>query len=268
MSAFADLPDQIAALAVLLQDPYRRSEEIEALLRHPLAQRILAGGEPAVQALLGFLHHTPPPYLARVAVLLLAGLGSETAYRETVALLGGVDPSLALAFEDGLWRMPVAADKIASDLVAVARRAGQPVPILLLQRPAAAAVKPALLEMVRTRREPLARYAMTALGYALEPADTPFLAEIAGSPGQPSLSAPAGIALLRLGSAAGWPGIEEGLTAADQELRVATFSELRPFLPAALRHPLAFDPRKPPAAQHAGLARLRETVTGSGGAPR
>ena len=176
------------------------------MLAHPVARRLLAGGDATAGELLAFLRQSPEPALARVAVLLLAQSSSATVYDGLLEILGRADQKLALAFDAGLWRAPRGEDAIARDIVRVVETSGNPQPLILLQRPAAAAVKPRLQEFVRARTPPFAEYAMAALAYVVGPADVPFLAEVADWVDRPGLSAEAGIALLRLGSRADGAG--------------------------------------------------------------
>ncbi len=250
-------PD-LDALARLLQHPFRRREDEARLLADPIARRWLGGGEAATNALLAFLRTRPPPPLAGVAVLLLAQSASDAVYQELLQILGTADAALAGAFEPGLWRVPKAEEGVVRDIVHLAAATGNPAPLLLLQRPSAAAAKPELEALVRSRAMPGAEYAMTALAYASGPADIPFLEQVAQWLDQPPLSAAAGVALLRLGSSAGWPGIEAGLTAAYTDQRVATLLALRPLLPEPLRRSPGFDPYLPPDRQAEALAKLRD----------
>jgi len=246
-------------LAGLPANPFRRDEEAAQLLVHPVARRLLAGGEATTAALLAFLRQSPEPALARVAVLLLAQSADADIYDGLFDVLEGADQPLTLAFDAGLWRVQRGEDAIARDILRIVETSGNPAPLILLQRPvAAAAVKPRLEAIVRARIAPFAEYAIAALAYVLGPADIPFLAEIADEVARPGLSAEAGIALLRLGSRAGWRGIEAGLTASDEDRRVTTFTTLRPLLPEALRQDPGFDPRGPAGSQSDALARLRD----------
>lgn len=254
-----DLRTELDELAGLPENPFRREEGIARLLAHPVARRLLAGGEATTHALLAFLRQSPEPALARVAVLLLAQSADGNVYDGLLDVLEGADQPLALAFEAGLWRVQRGEDAIARDILRMVETSGNAAPLILLQRPvAAAAVKPRLEAIVRARIAPFAEYALAALAYALGPTDIPFLAEIADEVARPGLAAEAGIALLRLGSRVGWRGIEAGLTASDEERRVVTFTALRPLLPEALRQDPGFDPRAPAGSQPDALARLRD----------
>jgi hypothetical protein len=255
-----DLRIELASLAGYLEEPFHREEGVRRLLADPAALRLLAGGETTARELLGFLRQAPEPAAARVAVLLATALGSDAAYGELLDILRGADQRLVLAFDTGLWRAPRGADAIAADILRVVETSGNPEPLILLQRPAAAAVKPRLQALVRSRIVRFAEYAMAALAYVAEPADVPFLTEIAGWVDRPGLSAEAGIALLRFGSPAGWRGIEAGLTASDEDQRIATFTTLRPLLPEALRQDPGFDPRAPAGSQSDALARLQDAL--------
>lgn len=261
MTAPDDLRTELARLAVFLDDPFRGEEAVARLLADPAAQRLLNGGDTTALALVSLLRGSPEPPLARVAVLLAARSWSEAGYAGLLDVLGHADQRLALAFDTGLWRAPRDEAAIARDVVRVVQSSGNPAPLILLQRPgAAAAVKPSLQEFVRAGAAPFAEPAMAALAYAAGPADIPFLTEIAGAVDRPGLSAEAGISLLRLGSQAGWRGIEAGLTASDEERRVATFATLRPLLPEPLRQDPGFDPRAPAGSQPAVVARLRDAL--------
>jgi hypothetical protein len=257
------LRTELDRLAGFLEEPFHRDEGVARLLADPVAQRVLAGGE-AARELLAFLRRSPEPSLARVAVLLAARSGADAVYDELLDILGHADQRLAVAFDTGLWRAPRGEAAIARDIVRVVETSGNPEPLILLQRPgAAAAVKSRLQDLVRSGIARFAEYAMAALAYAVEPADIPFLTEIAHGVDRPALSAEAGIALLRLGSPAGWRGIEAGLTARDEDRRVTTFSALRPLLPEDLRRDPGFDPRRPAGSQPDAVARLRDALDGA-----
>jgi hypothetical protein len=250
---------ELGRLAGLPENPFRRDEAVARLLADPAAQRLLAGGETTARELLAFLRLSPDPASARVAVLLAVRSGSDAVYGELLDILGRADRRLVLAFDVGLWRARRDEAAIARDIVRVVENSGNPEPLILLQRPeAAAAVKPRLQELVRSRIIRFAEYALAALAYATGPDDIQFLTEIVDAADRPGLSADAGIALLRLGSRAGWRGIEAGLIASDEEQRVTTFTALRPLLPEALRQEPGFDPRAPAGSQPEALARLRD----------
>jgi hypothetical protein len=259
-----DLRTELDELAGLPSNPFRRDEAVAQLLAHPVARRLLAGGETTTRALIAFLRQSPRPALARVAVLLLAQSADATIYDGLLDVLEGADQPLALAFDAGLWHVQRGEDAIARDILRVVETSGNPAPLILLQRPvAAAAVKPRLEAVVRSRITPFAEHAMAALAYVLGPSDIPFLAQIADEVDRPGLSAEAGVALLRLGSPAGWRGIEAGLTARDEDRRVTTFSALRPLLPEDLRRDPGFDPRRPAGSQPDAVARLRDALDGA-----
>ncbi|MBN9560170.1 MAG: hypothetical protein J0H14_05500 [Alphaproteobacteria bacterium] len=252
------LRTELESLAGYLEEPFHRAEGVAKLLADPAAQRLLAGGDTTARELLGFLRQSPDPAAARVAVLLATASGSDSAYGELLDILGGADRRLVLAFDTGLWRAPRGEDAIARDIVRVVENSGNPEPLILLQRPrAAAAVKPRLRDLVRSRIIRFAEYAMSALASAVTADDIPFLTETADGTDRPGLSSEAGIALLRLGSRAGWRGIEAGLAANDEERRVTTFAALRPLLPEELQHNPGFDPHAPTGSQPDALARLR-----------
>src|SRR6185437_8632704 len=92
-------------LAGLPANPFRRDEEAAQLLVHPVARRLLAGGEATTAALLAFLRQSPEPALARVAVLLLAQSADADIYDGLFDVLEGADQPLTLAFDAGLWRV-------------------------------------------------------------------------------------------------------------------------------------------------------------------
>jgi hypothetical protein len=161
------------------------------------------------------------------------------------------------AFELGFWRIRLPEQKLARDVVDVATSSGHASPLLLLQRPvAAAAVHPELERIIDEGRHPFARYSMFALGNALVPEDVPFLIRQVQRTDDAEVTALAGIYLLRLGSRAGAAGIEAGLTSPDANLRTSTYYELSRHLPRDALERIRFDPAAPPASQRAAVTAL------------
>lgn len=262
MAEPGDLRRKLESLADLLQDPFHQSAAAEDVLAHPITQELLGKGEAGAREVLALLRQNPTPDFARAAVLVLSQSPSQAVRRALLDILGAADEPLAVAFEQGIWRRLDGEETVARDILDVVKTSGNPAPLILLQRPAAAAVKSELEAMVRARRPSFAEYAMAALAYAVEPSDLPFLEEVASWLDRPALSATAGIAMLRLGARTGWPGIDAGLAAPDEDLRVATFTALQPFLPKDARQALRFNPRKPSASGSDELERLRNAVFG------
>jgi HEAT repeat protein len=254
-------PESLAAeleeLRQQLPDPFHYDDGLPAFFQGEKARALVAGGAASAQRLLQYLDSSKDPSLARVAVLMLSRMDPTLYYPELLAILGRKEAPMVEAFDLGFWRIPLPEQKLARDVVDVVAKSGQASPLLLLQRPvAAAAVHPELERLIDERRQPFARYAMFALGYALVPEDIPFLIRQAQRTDDAEIASLAGIYLLRLGSRAGVNGIEAGLTSPDADLRTSTYYELSRHLPKDALERIRFDPAAPPASQRAAVTAL------------
>ncbi len=252
---------ELEALRQKLPDPFHAAGGFEAFFQSDEARALLGGGSASATRLLQFLDTTNEPALARVAVLVLSRMDPALYYTRLVELLGHKDAPMVEAFDLGFWRIPLPEPKLARDVVGVVDASGNASPLLLLQRPgAAAAVHADLVRLVDEGRKPFARYAMFALGSALVPEDVPFLVRHAQRTDAPDVAAPAGVYLLRLGSRAGAAGIEAGLTSPDADLRASTYYALSSQLSKDALRRIRFDPVAPPASQRDAVAALMELV--------
>ncbi len=140
----------------------------------PKAQVLTRDGRKSAEALLLYIRHSTEPSLVRVAVLLLSRLDPDHFYTELLTLIATANREAVEAMEPGLWRVAVDPEALPSDLIAMATPE-RSYPLLLLQRPAARAVKPRLIDLVRRDVQPMSIYAMYCLRYALDGGDRTLL---------------------------------------------------------------------------------------------
>jgi hypothetical protein len=159
----ADIKSEVETLARTMPEPFRLCEEADAFFARPAAQAVLAAG---ARGIVAFLRSRPNPPLARVAVMLLSRFPSVQYQVDLLDILRRSDEQTTLAFEPGLWMSDLDKAVMAKALVRLATDDGNPFPLLLLQRPAAGAVKAELESLVESGRQPFALYAGYALPYA------------------------------------------------------------------------------------------------------
>jgi hypothetical protein len=252
---------ELEELRQQLPDPFHYQDGLEAFFRTDKARTLIAGGAGSAGRLLQYLDSSTDPALARVAVLILSRMDPALYYPGLVALLGRRDPPMVEAFDAGFWRISLPEQQLANDVVGEVTRSGNASPLLLLQRPvAAAAVRPKLQHLVDDGRQPFARYSMFALGNALVPEDLPFLLRHAQRTDDAEVAALAGIYLLRLGSPAGSTGIGAGLTSPDANLRSSIYHELSRHLPRDALERIRFDPAASPASQRTAVSALVDLI--------
>lgn len=252
--------EELEELRQRLPDPFRYGSDLDHVLAGPAARRVLDRGRPAVEALLDVIEEGREPVHAHVAALLLSECPPDVFYPTLLDVLGRSAEATVSAVETGFWRVALPDDRKARDLVEVVRRSDNAGPLLLLQRPAARAVRPALRAFIEARRVPLSRYALMAYDLAAGDEDLDFLREVATWEEPPSLRALAALALLRHGRREAGEALLGALESPDVELRRAVYAGLAAHIPARAREAAAFDPDRPPASQREAIERLRAAL--------
>jgi hypothetical protein len=246
-------------------EPFGQPSGLDDLFALPAAREVLEGGRTAAQELLEYIDRSDRPDLIRIAILLLSQLDADDIYPGLLRRLAQSDETRALVFEPGFWLLRVPEPQLVGDIVRVVEESGNPSPLLLLQRPSAAAVKPALRRFVERRQLPLSRNALYAYEYMLEPGDRDLLRAVAFWDDAPELAGLAGLYLLRLGSAAeGVEGLRAALTTGDEAIRSRIYFELAQLLPPGVVADAGFDPTAPADSQSEALDRVLSVVARRG----
>jgi hypothetical protein len=251
MSAGKNLEVLLEDLRQALPGPFKSRSEMEVFLSSPAARELIAGGEISIKAILDYLANQPNPALARPAVIVLSRFAPEEFYPKLLTILAKANEPLVQAFETGLWLIQVREEQIARDLVRIVTVENNPYPLLLLQRPAAKAVRSELSGFIRQRRLPLSLYALYCYGYALEAEDGALMREVSEWTEIPEMAAIAGLYLLKLGSKNGVEGIRAGLLSPSEQERTATYYGLREYLPEPIVNQAKYDPTQEGATQQA-----------------
>jgi hypothetical protein len=251
MTAEKNLEGLLEELRQALPDPFESRSKMEVFLSSPAAQELIGGGERSINAILDYLANQPNPALARPAVILLSRVEPATFYPQLLGILAKADEPLVQAFETGLWLIQVPEEQIARDLVRIVSVENNPYPLLLLQRPAANAVRGELAGFIQQRRLPLSLYALYCYEYALGPEGVPLMREVSTWTEIPEMAALAGLYLLKLGSKSGLEGIRVGLLASSEQVRTATYYGLREYLPEQIVNQAKYDPKQEGATQEA-----------------
>jgi hypothetical protein len=251
MTAERNLEKILEQLRQALPGPFESPAKMEVFLSSPAAQQMIAQGQRSINAILDYLANQPTPALARTAVILLSRFDPAMFYSKLMGILAKADEPLVQAFESGLWLIQVPAEQIARDLVRIVTGERNPYPLLLLQRPAAKAVRSELAGFIQQRRLPLSLYALYCYEYALESEDIPLMREVSTWTDVPRMSALAGLYLLKSGSKGGLEGIRAGLLASSEQVRTATYYGLREYLPEPVVNRASYDPTQEGATQQA-----------------
>lgn len=244
MTEINDIEKGLEALRQFLPDPFDLPGGLEVFFNYPAAQELIAGGKKSIRRIMDYLEKDPDPALARVAVLLLSRFQPEAFYQGLLGVLKKSDRPVAEAFETGLWLIRMPEQQVARDIVNIVESSGNPYPLLLLQRPAAKAVRTRLAGYIKQRRLPLSLYALYCYRYAMEQDDVPLLKLVSACFDIPVMSALAGLYLLKLGCKDGLPGIRAGLLAQDEELRMLTYYEFAAYLPKHVIEKAGYDPAR------------------------
>lgn len=251
MTAERNIEEVLEQLRQALPDPFESPAKMEEFLSGPAAQEMIARGHIAISAILDYLSNQPNPALARPAVILLSRFEPTTFYPQLLGILAKADGPLVQAFETGLWLIHVPQEQIARDLVRIVTVEKNPYPLLLLQRPAAKAVRSELAGFIQQRRLPLSLYALYCYEYALGPEDVPLMREVSTWTDIPRISALAGLYLLKSGLKSGLEGIRAGLLASSEQIRTDTYHGLREYLPERIVDQAKYDPTQEGATQQA-----------------
>lgn len=225
-----------------LPDPFELRSNSEAFFRLPAAQELLTNGEKTARAIIEFLRKDPNPALVRPAMLLLSRFAPALFYEDLLRIIEKSAKRQIEALESGLWNAGVPEEQIAQDLVNIVFSSGNPYPLLLLQRPAATAVRSSLAQLIQQRQWPASLYGLYSYGYAVKPEDIPLLKQVSRWTDAPEMAALAGLYLLRLGSKEGLEGIRAGLVAPNQELRNQIYREVAGYLSKAAVAQAEYDP--------------------------
>lgn len=156
-------------------DPFELRSKYDEFIREPAAQELLAGSP---QSIVDFLASNPGPALARPAMLVLARFAPEAFYPQLLGVIERAGQGLIEALDAGLWFVQLPEQQIARDLMRIVLSSGNPYPLLLLQRPAAQAVRGELAELVEQRRLPASLYALYCYSYFAGPEDAPLLKRV------------------------------------------------------------------------------------------
>ncbi len=245
MTGKSDIEKDLEDLRQVLPDPFDLPGGLEVFFNYPAAQKLIAEGNMSIRRIIDYLESDPNPVLARVAVLLLSRFQPDAFYPGLLEVLKKSDRPVAEAFETGLWLIRMPEQQIARDLVNIVASSDNPYPLLLLQRPAAKAVRTRLAGFVKQRRLPLSLYALYCYRYAMEQEDISLLKLVSTWVDLPEMSALAGLYLLKLDCKDGLPGIRAGLLASDEELRMMTYYEFAAYLPKPVIEQSGYDPVKP-----------------------
>lgn len=249
-------------LDILLQafpDPLKLSTELETFLDHPVTKQFITGGDEPVKRLVLFLQECHEPSLAMVAVIILSRFPATLFYTDLLEFLGKSDQHMTMAIETGLWMIELEERQIAEDLINVVTSSGNPYPLLLLQRPAAQTVSVQLAEFIRQHQIPLSLYALYCYRYVMPSQDTMLLIEVSNWD-EPEMSALAGLYLLKLSRKESLQGINRGLMAKDEQVRIMTYRELAAYLPEEVFNQTNYDPKKEPNLQMTAVNHLLQEL--------
>lgn len=170
MTAESTIHEQLEFLRARLPEPFDFEAGLPAFFGDERARRLVAGGAATAQELLRYLDRCSEPALAQVAVLLLSRFEPAQFYRSLLEQLARQTQPMVEAFEAGFWRIQLPEAALARDVIDAVAGSGNALPLLLLQRPvAAAAVRSDLKRWVTAGQEPFASLAAPALRYVDEP---------------------------------------------------------------------------------------------------
>jgi len=239
-----DIVKDLDDLRRVLPEPFGPPSSLDDFFNQISAQKLIGGGDGTINRIVKFLHEKPEPVLANVAILLLSRFAPEKFYQDLMTIMKTANKATIEAVEAGFWMIGLPKERVAKDLVDIAKASGNYHLLLLLQRPVAKVIRMELIDFIRDHRLPVSLYSLWCYEYAMDADSIPFISVVAGWVDIPELSATAGLYLLKFGSKNGLIGIRAGLIDSNEHIRSVTYYGITKYLSKVIIEQSGYDPKK------------------------